>query len=121
MKKPFLIALGICQGVRVLMMLLGKNTEINTGIFFIPVPALISLTISIGLLYFLWYLVTADPIPKKLATPVAVLMGGIASNVLDRCFYSGVCDYFYFGFMTANITDFVILTAIIWTAVQIRK
>jgi len=59
---------------------------------------------------------------KKLQTGMGFLLGGVASNVIDRIFYRGVIDYIHFDFMNnvfnladvANIIGALILVYHFW-------
>lgn len=106
----------VCQGVR---WWVGDAGVLNDGIAFsikLPTPAIYALSIVFLGLITAWFFSTKS-LGKNWALWLGLVVGGGASNLIDRWLLSGnVSDYInFFNIGTINLADIAIMTGIILT------
>lgn len=93
-----------------------QNTGASFGILKDMTTALIFFSIFIvGLILFFY-----DKIPRKLALPVALILGGTIGNLIDRIMLGYVHDFIKICFWPSfNIADLAITVGVIWLVVYL--
>ena len=79
--------------------------------------------------YLVWLLVRATPEHRPSLPPIALLLGGVLGNALDRVFHGEVIDFLVvtlsegsWGRFGLNIADIAIAAAIVWLiALRFRR
>ena len=100
---------------------------INSGIAFsIPLPSVITILLTAGIIIYLVTLLLKHAIKKQTLHVVALvtLLTGALSNLIDRLLYKGVIDYIQPGsFLPSfNIADILISVGIfLWLTLELKS